>query len=160
MKRVFCPRCGNRNSIESVYCRDCGEELPELKEKADGELHWKRIGTMSRLSFNLTAAAVFICNFFGIYVMINDETFGGNGTFIGLVFILTAFILLAALFTNVFVIHSWKKTEPRGVEAKGESSPDTDTKELLPEADFSDRVPASVVENTTRKLEEEKIRRK
>lgn len=149
---MFCPKCGNADQKENTYCRSCGNFLPDFDNLKQREIspeeHLKANSVLNIMTavVSLTLAILLYVNYLG-----------GENTPV-LIYITAGF--LTAMFAwqvQVFVrnlklkkqIILPKRTETKEKLKEIESVP---TKELLKEADFSDNVPTSVVEYTTRKL--------
>ncbi len=149
---MFCPNCGKADQKENTYCRSCGNFLPDFDNLKQREIspeeHLKANSVLNIMTavVSLTLAILLYVNYLG-----------GENTPV-LIYITAGF--LTAMFAwqvQVFVrnlklkkqIILPKRTETKEKLKEIESVP---TKELLKEADFSDNVPTSVVEYTTRKL--------
>ncbi len=159
---MFCPKCGKSDQQVNTFCRNCGTFLPDfdkLKSKENTpEAHFAANTTLSVMT-----AVVSLALAITLHVMFKDK----DGT--PVVIYLTAGFLTAIFFWQVQVF--WRtlqlKKQFPGLKRKNETRiiektplfESTNTRELLNEADLSDAVPLSIVENTTKKLSE-KINRK
>ncbi|MGI8543712.1 MAG: hypothetical protein ACR2MD_09585 [Aridibacter sp.] len=157
---MFCPNCGKSDQTENTYCRQCGEFLSDFKKKSKnfsfgGETPQEQIRT--NLVLNLMSAIVSIAS--GLYLFIR---FSDLGSEFSMVFLVAAFLLamggwqLSTFFVGLKLRKTFNKNQIKS-EAENEIARknklnDLTTNELLPEADFANDVPISVVENTTRKL--------
>jgi uncharacterized membrane protein YvbJ len=163
---MYCPNCGKSDQAENTYCRQCGEFLNDFNKKSKklsfgGETPQEQIRT--NLVLNLMSAIVSIAS--GLYLFIR---FSDLGSEFAIVMLVAAFLLamggwqLSTFYVGLKLRKTFNKNQIKSeVEneiARKNKLNDLTTKELLPEADFSNDVPASVVENTTRKLKE-KIKR-
>lgn len=161
---MFCPNCGNADQKKNTYCRKCGIFLPDFENVKHREIPPEQ-HFVANNTLNFMTALVSL----GLAITLYGLFFGKNDTHF--VIYLTAGFLTAMFFWQVQVI--WrtlllKKQFPGLNKNKGGENQDTEnlrgfepakTKELLDEADLSDVVPVSVIENTTTKLGE-KINRK
>lgn len=154
---MFCPKCGKSDQQVNSYCRQCGNFLPDFenlkKKETPPEVHLKANSFLNLLTalVSLTLAIILYSMFLGkadtpviIYVVA------------GFLTAMTAWqvqtfwrtILLKKHFKNNKPnIETESETTSNKVELKPQS-----TAKLLNEPDFSDSIPASVVENTTRNL--------
>ncbi len=163
---MYCPNCGKSDQTENTFCRQCGEFLNDFKKKSKnfsfgGETPQEQIRT--NLVLNLMSAIVSIAS--GLYLFIR---FSDLGSEFSMIFLIAAFLLamggwqLSTFFVGLKLRKTFSKNQIRSeveneIAAKNKLN-DLTTNELLPEADFSNDVPASVIENTTRKLKE-KVKR-
>ncbi|MDQ2746854.1 MAG: hypothetical protein M3T96_06310 [Acidobacteriota bacterium] len=165
---MFCPNCGKSDQSFNTYCRQCGEFLPDYSIK-------KRGFTMGGDTPEEQIRANLILNFLSgmvsliLAILLYANFWNQTGT--SAVIYLTAAFLLAMCgwqFSTFRVGLKLKKTfEARKKNDKFELSQSSKsnvfqsakTAELLNEANFSDVVPPSVTENTTRMLDE-KIKRR
>lgn len=164
---MFCPNCGKADQKENTYCRNCGEFLPDFKIKKKslsfgGDTPEEQIKT--NLYLNLMSAFVSAALAIALYV-----SFLGQDA-LPVVYLTVGF--LAAMsgwqFSTFYIGLKLKKNfSKRRLDSETDIQERTQiqlesakTKELLNEADFSDVVPISVTENTTRHLSEEKVKNK
>lgn len=152
---MFCPKCGNANQTENSYCRNCGVFLPDfdkLKNKeTPPEQHFIVNSTLNALScLGSLGLAVFLYLF---YV-------GREGTpifmYVILGFLTANFFWQAQIFWRTLQLK--KQFPKRRNETEEESQPAIDspfsTDKLLPQADFKDIIPPSVIEDTTKHLQQ------
>ena len=153
---MFCPRCGKAEQTPETYCRQCGLFLPDLskplKRESPPEEHLKANTVLSLM----TICASFTLSFLLFLVL-------GFRDFTHPLIYVTAGILIAiggwhiqTLIRTQMLKNQWKRRTPLNQAAQPEtmafnSSP---TGKLLDQADFSDAIPASVTEHTTRHLAE------
>lgn len=164
---MYCPNCGKSDQAENTYCRQCGEFLNDFKKKSKnfsfgGETPQEQIRT--NLVLNLMSAIVSIAS--GLYLFVR---FSDLGSEFGLVLLVAGFLLamggwqLSTFFIGLKLRKTFNKNQIKSeVEdeiARKDKLNDLTTNELLPEADFSNDIPASVIENTTRKLKENVLRK-
>lgn len=155
---MFCPKCGNADQNENTFCRQCGTFLPDF-DKIQSKETLPEEHLKANAALNLMSAIVSLT----LAVLLYSFFLGRDNTPV-LIYI-TAGFLTAMFFWQVQTF--WrtllvKKQLPK----RNKKRPETErqflaakTKELLPEADLSNTVPASVTENTTNLLHE-KARRK
>ncbi len=153
---MFCPRCGKADQSPETYCRQCGLYLPDLskplKRESPPEEHLKANTVLSVM----TIVASFTLSFLLFLIL-------GFRSFTHPLIYVTAGLLLAiggwhiqTLIRTLMLKKQWKRRAPLS-ENQGESSrgfKSAPTAKLLDQADFTDVVPASVTEHTTRHLVE------
>jgi len=148
---MFCPRCGNADQSPETYCRQCGlyqvDFSKPLKRISPPEEHLKANTVLSVI----TIVASFTLSFFLFLVL-------GFRSFTHPLIYVTAGILLAmggwhiqSLIRTLILKNQWQRRVPL-IEPPG-FKPAT-TGKLLDEADFTDAIPVSVTEHTTRHLSE------
>lgn len=97
-----------------------------------------------------------LCSIFALYLMLGNVV---NNKFIPIAFLALGISLigssLLSMQSNVH-LKQIKATDKK--EKIDHNNIVSNTNELLPEADFSNNTPSSVVENTTKKLKEKVIR--
>ncbi|MDQ3632969.1 MAG: hypothetical protein M3405_00455 [Acidobacteriota bacterium] len=163
---MYCPNCGRSDQTENTYCRQCGEFLNDFKKKSKnlsfgGETPQEQIRT--NLVLSLMSAIVSIAS--GLYLFVR---FSDLGSEFQLVLLTAGFLLamggwqLSTFYVGLKLRKTFNKNQiitevENDIAAKNKLN-DLTTNELLPKADFSNDIPISVVENTTRKLKE-KIKR-
>ncbi len=151
---MFCPNCGKSDQTENTYCRNCGKFLPDFdklkKRETPPEEHLKANNVLNIMTaiVSLTLAILLYVNFLG-----------AENTPV-LIYVTAGF--LTAIFAwqvQVFIRSLMLKKQiilPKRDETEAELK--SATKDLLNEADFSDNIPASVSEYTTKNLKE-KVKR-
>jgi len=156
---MFCPRCGKADQVAETYCRQCGLLLPDLskplKRESPPEEHLKANTVLSVM----TIVASFTLSFLLFLIL-------GFRSFTHPLIYATAGILLAmggwhiqTLIRTLMLKKQWKRRAPlSGIQA---APPETTTAfksvptaRTLGQADFTDSIPASVTEHTTRHLAE------
>ncbi len=150
---MFCPNCGKSDQQENTFCRQCGNYLPDFdklkKREISPETHFKANTVLNIMSGVVSITLAILL--YGFFLGKSDTP---------VIIYITAGFLTAMFFWQVQVF--WrnlllKKQFPKrrefSVEPENkELSNNAKTKELLNEADFSDVVPATVTENTTKNL--------
>ena len=153
---MFCPRCGKADQTPQTYCRQCGLFLPDLskplKRESPPEEHLKANTVLSLM----TICASFTLSFLLFLVL-------GFRDFTHPLIYVTAGILIAiggwhiqTLIRTQMLKKQWQRRTPLNQAAQPETMAfkSTPTAKLLDQADFSDAIPASVTEHTTRHLAE------
>jgi len=161
---MFCPKCGNADQKPETFCRQCGTFLPDFdklrRKEIPPEEHLKVNSVLSLMTAIVSGTLAILLHVF----------FSGRENTPLLIYI-TAGFLTAMFFWQVQTF--WRtrqlkkhlpkrerkervKTEALDTNPLSESAK---TNELLNESDFSNAVPPSVIENTTKHLGE-KVRRK
>jgi hypothetical protein len=154
---MFCPRCGKPDQIQETYCRQCGFFLPDLskpiKRKSPPEEHLKANTVLSVM----TIVTSFTLSFLLFLVL-------GFRSFTHPLIYATAGILLAiggwhiqTLIRTLMLKKQWNRRVP--LTENQAAPPDrsmaiksTPTGKLLDQADFTDAIPTSVTEHTTKHL--------
>lgn len=151
---MFCPNCGKSDQTETTYCRNCGKFLPDFdklkKRETPPEEHLKANNVL-----NIMTAIVSL----PLAILLYVNFLGAENTPV-LIYVTAGF--LTAIFAwqvQVFIRSLMLKKQiilPKRDETEAELK--SATKDLLNEADFSDNIPASVSEYTTKNLKE-KVKR-
>ena len=147
---MFCPRCGNADQLPETYCRQCGLHLLDfskpLKRESPPEEHLKANTVLSVM----TIIASFTLSFLLFLIL-------GFRSFTHPLIYVTAGILLAiggwhiqTLIRTLMLKKQWQRRIPLNEIQAGRR----DTARLLDQADFTDAIPVSVTEHTTRHLAE------
>lgn len=164
---MFCPRCGKADQQPESFCRQCGIFLPDFDKLISKEIppeeHLKANSVLSLMSVIVSGTlAVLLHVFF---------TFRTGDTPPLILINITAGVLTGMFFwqaqafwrTRQLKKHFPKREKEEKFKTK---APDTNRliepaseRELLNEADFSNAVPLSVTENTTKHFGE-KMQRK
>ena len=156
---MYCPRCGKAEQLPETYCRQCGLFLPDLskpvKRESPPEEHLKANTVLSLLtrttSFTL---AILLYAFFGFRSNTHPLIYVTAGLLVGMGgWHIQTFIRTQQLKKQ------WQRRAPLSeIQAAGHeprpSIESASTGKLLAQGDFTDVVPASVTENTTRHLAE------
>ena len=160
---MFCPSCGKPEQKANTYCRQCGQYLPDFdkikKREIPPEQHFTVNSTLNAMTAIVSLALV---------ITLYSMFLGKEDT--PLIIYLTAGFLTAIFFWQVQIF--WRtmllKKQLPGLKKKaedgtqhigsGRSFRSAKTNELLNQADFSDSVPSSIVENTTKELGEKVLR--
>lgn len=156
---MFCFRCGKADQVSETYCRQCGLYLPDLskplKRESPPEEHLKANTVLSVM----TIVASFTLSFLLFLIL-------GFRSFTHPLIYVTAGILLAiggwhiqTLIRTQMLKKQWKRRRPlTGIQANQPETPEafksTPTGKMLDQPDFTDAIPVSVTEHTTRHLVE------
>lgn len=153
---MFCPSCGKADQNENTYCRQCGEFLPDF-EGGGKRRPRKTPADLFRLSltFNLLSAVAGISMAIALIV-----THAGNEGTHPVIYAATSLLTVISIWQIVSFFNNLKLRKrfvrrDEEVEESGISELKArKTKELLPEADLRQVIPASVTESTTRTLDD------
>jgi len=165
---MFCPNCGQSNSTEQAFCRQCGlnlqktaesltEQLPDRLSKRSG-LGDQRLELLGRIAFGGLGIAGLLAVAGMLYAIFTKFILSGDGVLTGIIFML---LLIFAVLGLVFVVINESKKERRSMAATDANLAENerkDTGQLLTEGDF-EPVP-SVIEDTTKLLKVEAKTRK
>jgi flagellar biosynthesis component FlhA len=153
---MYCPRCGKSEQVAETYCRQCGLFLPDLskpvKREIPAEEHLKANTVLNAMTIVTSLTLSFLL--FAIQPGRHPLIFVTAGLLIAI-----AAWHIQTLIRTQKLKKQWKRRTPvaESVSAWDESQSafkSTATGKLLDEADFSNTVPASVTETTTRHLTE------
>jgi hypothetical protein len=166
---MFCPNCGKSEQSPESYCRSCGEFLTNFSGKSyliNKVLGGSTPETQVNVNLIINAVTAFVSSlllgFLNGYFDAQYERTGQSAPPI----IYLVYIFLALVFVWQFVsfaINTRLKRKLSGRKKGGvsvEQSVDENalssrsTQKSLPQADFENVVPATVVEDTTRILDE------
>ncbi|CAN5282677.1 hypothetical protein BH10ACI1_BH10ACI1_21370 [soil metagenome] len=154
---MFCPKCGNADQQSDTFCRKCGTFLPDFDK-----VKKKEISPEEHLNANCVLVLMSAVVSLTLSILLYAFFLGKEDTPI-LIYITAGFLTVMffwqaqTFWRTVLLKRQLKKRNPQPTaeNAADESNPPVKavkTRELLNEADLKDAVPASVVENTTRKL--------
>lgn len=151
---MFCPNCGKPEQITNSYCRQCGKFLPDFDK-----LKRREISPEEHLKANPVLNIMTAIASITLAVLLYVFFLGKENT--PVIIYITAGFLTAMFAWQVQVfVRNLKLKKQIILPRRAESEEQTDElnaapiKELLNEADFSDAIPASVTERTTRSLKE------
>ncbi len=152
---MYCPDCGKADQQQNAYCRQCGEYLPNFDNK-NKKRETPADQFKTTLIFNVMSAFAALSMAIILYVF-----HIGNPNTHWSVYLAAALLIsisswqIASFFNN-------RKLKQHFIRDRETDNTETDAeimkfqmpkiKQSLPEADLSDIVPSSVVENTTKKL--------
>jgi hypothetical protein len=165
---MFCPKCGKSEQSPDSYCRSCGQFLTDFSGKSylinkilGGNKPETQVNINLIINIVTTFASCLLLGFLnGYYDSLYEKTGQKAPTVIYLVYIFLG--LIAAWQTLGFLVNSRLKKK-LSARKKGEATFDSSageealasgsTQKSLPQADFDNIVPASVVEDTTKMLD-------
>lgn len=164
---MFCPKCGNADQKPETFCRQCGYFLPDFdklkRKEIPPEEHLTANSFLSLMSTIVSGTlAILLHAFF---------TFSRDDTPPLILIYITAGFLTGMFFWQVQTFWRTRQLKKHFPKRKKEDKVEIEaletnqliesakTKEILNESDFSNAVPPSVIENTTKHLGE-KVRRK
>ena len=154
---MFCPKCGKADQSPETFCRQCGSFLPDfdksVKKPVTPEEH---VNANAVLSAMTVVASLILATLLYLTFRNHPDTHPVIYVTGGFLIAISAWQIQTFWRTMLLRKHfkkpkreSENQTAPSAFEAKP-------TNQLLPDADFEDYVPASVVEKTTRKLKVKK----
>ena len=155
---MFCPKCGNADQLPETYCRRCGVFLPDLskslKHEHPPEEHIKVNSVLSLMTVIVSFTLAIL-----LYALMGFRP----GTH-PLIYV-TAGLLLAigGWHIQTFIRtrkleKQWKRRNRNTEDEPAAAFGSVSTAKLLDQPDFSNTVPASVTDHTTKHLSETKIR--
>lgn len=159
---MFCPKCGKADQQTNAYCRNCGEFLPDFNSKKraltiGGDTPEEQIRDNLILNF-LSGTVSFIL------AIVLYATFRRQPDVSPVIYMVAGFLLAMCgwQFSTFRVGLKLRKTFRKRIMIESETVSQTNqnafesakTQDLLPKADYSNIVPASVTENTTKTLGE------
>lgn len=159
---MYCPNCGKADQKAETYCRQCGEFLPDLS----GTNNLFRIQTPEE-QFDITLVLNFLSALSGLIMAILLIVFHAGMENVHWSVYVSSSILFCisvwqgvSFYNNLMLKRRYNQQKDfTEVESKSKLNMLENTKrDVLPEADFEDVVPASVTEKTTSDLKE-KLRR-
>lgn len=160
---MFCPKCGTAEQQENTYCRRCGVFLPDFAKEGK-----RRISPEEHIKSNIVLSAMTIVASFVLSFVLFSIFLGKNDT-PAVIYVTAGFLIaigawqIQTLWRNAQLKKHFKRRKVETAESSGEESDNVlysaPARNKLNEPNFADAIPASVVENTTRKLTE-KIPRK
>lgn len=148
---MYCPRCGKADQAPETYCRQCGLFLPDLSKPLKRELppedHLKANAFLNALTIIVCFTLSFLLFAFqpGSHPLIYATS--------GILIAIGAWHIQTLIRTQKLK-KQWKRRTPlTDVTAEPVQSVNSaSTAKLLDQADFTDAVPVSVTESTTRNL--------
>lgn len=162
---MFCSNCGKADQAAGTYCRQCGTFLTDNTKIArrgfGGDTPQEQIRT--NLYLNFMSGVVSVVSAILLYIIVSGDPIYGKQQ---VIYAIAAFLLamggwqFSAFIVNLKLRKSFQQNRPT-VEEQTPGQMGRKTSELLPEANFSEMVPPSIVENTTRHLDEKiQVKRK
>jgi uncharacterized integral membrane protein len=151
---MFCPNCGKSDQKIETYCRNCGMFLPDFSKVKPRE-----ISPETHLKANLVLNVMTAVASLTLAILLYSFFLGKADTpviiYITAGFLTAMFAWQAQVFVRNLKLRKHFKNR-KGTASKSETeAPELNaqpTRDFLPEADFENYVPTSVVEKTTTKL--------
>lgn len=161
---MFCPKCGKSDQQINSYCRSCGTFLPDFDNLKKRETTPEEHLTANTVLNFMTAGTSLV-----LAILTASFFWGKTGT-PPLIYVVNGFLFAIVAWQVQIIIRTFmlkkqlkKRAAPERKESKqseetaepNSGSPlfkAAETRELLNEPNLKDHIPASVVENTTRKL--------
>ena len=159
---MFCPNCGQSDQKAETYCRQCGEFLPNVSG-VNSFIPFQK----PEEQFNITLVLNFLSSFAGFVMAILLYIFNGRGENVHWsVFAAASILFCISVWQGVSFYNNWnlkkrynqKNIDSIDLDAEMTKDLQDKNKEALPEPDFEDIVPPSIVEKTTKDLKE-KVKR-
>ena len=153
---MYCPRCGKAEQAPETFCRQCGLFLPDLSKPIKRELPPEDHLKANTVLNSLTIIVSFTLSFL-LFAIVPDKH--------PLIYV-TAGLLIAiggwhiqTLIRTQKLKKQWKRRVPlteaeAGLPETERAFKSASTAKLLDQPDFTDTLPASVTEHTTRHLAE------
>lgn len=157
---MYCPNCGKAEQVLNTYCRQCGGFLPDYKDKKRG---FEMGGNTPEEQIRVNLILNFLSGTVSfILAIVLYAAFWDKPETSWIIYMVAAFLLAMCgwQFSTFRVGLKLKKTFERRKNGETENAAQAEaavfqtavTKDLLPEADFANVVPASITENTTKTL--------
>ncbi len=161
---MFCPKCGKAYQTPETYCRQCGNYLQDFNKPAK-----KEITPLDHIKVNTILNLLTAVTSLTLAILLYSFFLGKEDTPV-IIYITAGFLTamtawqIQTFWRTILLRKHFKKRkidavnqtanqfEPQYIESKP-------TKELLNEADFSNIVPDSVTESTTKHLGEKVLRK-
>lgn len=137
---MFCPKCGKSDQAPEAFCRGCGTYLPDLNKPLKGSATPQQHVTANIVlsSMSIVAGitmAILLWSILGFRPETHPLIYVAAGLFMAM-----AIWHVQTLWRSILLRKQIKLVRPQPAN------------EQLPEANFENIVPASVVERTTRDL--------
>lgn len=151
---MYCPRCGKAEQVPETFCRQCGLFLPDLSKPLKRELPPEDHLQANTVLNSLTILVSFTLSI--LLFVFRPSSHPLIYTTAGLLIAIGAWHIQTLIRTQKLK-KQWQRRSPLAGTGLSESErpiKSATTAKLLDQADFSDAVPASVTENTTKHLVE------
>jgi len=156
-RNMFCPKCGKADQQPETFCRQCGNYLLDYDKPAKRR-HTPEDHIKANTVLNLLTAITSLV----LAILLYSVFLGKQDTPV-LIYVTAGFLTamffwqVQTFWRTILLKKHFKKKKIEGVNRtenpiKVPNLEAPEIKELLNEADFSNNVSASVIENTTRKL--------
>lgn len=153
---MFCPKCGTADQHIETYCRTCGTFLPDFDKAVK-----KEIAAEEHLKLNSVFTVMTAVVSLGLAITLYS-TLAFRPDTPWVIYVVTGFLTaMTAWQVQTFIRTRMLKKQFEKLKPAGRTetaSTNAAPTARLPEADFENVVPASVVERTTRNLSETKVK--
>jgi hypothetical protein len=152
---MYCPKCGNASQTENSYCRNCGTFLPDFDKIAKKETTPEQHITISS-TFNFLSALISLI----LTILLHILYTGKPGTpiiiYVVIGFLTANFFWQAQAYWRTLRLkeHLPKRRKETAEKIQTLIDSPLSTDKLLPQADFENIVPPSIVEDTTKHLKQ------
>ena len=156
---MFCPKCETADQKENIYCRSCGEFLPDSNKNSQLVFG----GNTPQQTANIISSISLIAAVFSFFV--GWWLYATNFNFPIVIYLAAALLICNAGWhaSNFYMVQKLaKRFKPNkeNQDSQKEIAEDKSSQQkTLPTADLSGVVPISVTENTTRNLSEKSNRK-
>jgi len=158
---MYCPKCGKADQSPETYCRQCGSFLPDFEKSVK-----KPIAPEEHIKANAVLSAMTIVASLILSTLL-FLTFKNYPDTHPVIYVTAGFLIAIAawqiqtFWRTMLLRKHFKKPKKQSDSSAANQSAErafetNPTNSLLPEADFENQIPASVVEKTTRKLKVKK----
>lgn len=141
---MYCPNCGNKNSVDQRFCRSCGLGLEKVAQSLTEQLPTKTDLTLAQRKERFERLGMIALSVFGVGVLgfilygIFSKLMISQGKVLTALAMLGVLIMLGCGLLSVVLFAKANEVKEvsakRGVELFGEVQSEADTRELLPEA--------------------------
>ncbi len=150
---MYCPKCGKADQSPETYCRQCGSFLPDFEKSVK-----KPIAPEEHIKANAVLSAMTIVASLILSTLL-FLTFKNYPDTHPIIYVTAGFLIAIAAwqiqtFWRTMLLRKHFK-KPKIQQDSAIAPPELEAKptnQFLPEADFENIVPSSIVEKTTRKL--------
>jgi hypothetical protein len=160
---MFCPNCGKSEQKANTYCRNCGVFLPDFTKEGK-----RRVSPEEHTKFSIVLDIMTIVAALALSILLFASFLGKDDT-PPLIYATAGFLIAIGawqaqtLWRTLQLKKHFRNPQGETMKEQNQSAENAfksfPTKPLLNEADFSNVIPSSVAENTTKKLKE-KVARK
>ena len=158
---MFCPNCGKSEQQENTYCRNCGIFLPDFTKEGK-----RRISPEEHIKSSIVLDIMTIAAAITLSILLFVSFLGKENT-PPLIYVTAGFLIAISAWQAQTLWRTFQLKQhfrERPSEMIGEQKQNSadqfasfPTQPLLSEADYVNAIPASVAENTTRKLKKKVV---
>ena len=141
---MYCPNCGNKNSVDQRFCRSCGLGLEKVAQSLTEQLptktklslaqqkeRYERLGVAALSVFGFGVLSFILYSVFYKLMISQGKVLAGLGV-LGLLIVLGCGLLSVILFAKANEVK--EAPAPRDVKEPAELPSERPTQELLPES--------------------------